>query len=57
MSIKLACLNMRCLSDWSKVAALLRHLSFDVDVSAVQETHLVCDFDARVLSIQHTMTG
>lgn len=46
---KLACLNAKGLRDQSKAVRLLRELlSPGVDLTAIQETHFICDVDARV---------
>ena len=50
MALNLASLNVRGLRDSSKCARLLGELkNLCVDVAAVQETHIICNADCRVL--------
>ena len=50
MALNLAMLNVRWLRDRSKCACFLAELkNLRVDVTAVQETHFICDVDCRVL--------
>lgn len=51
MAIKLAIFNAKGMRDQSKVACLFCDLlSFRVDISAIQETHFVCNINSCVLS-------
>lgn len=50
MSIKLASLNVRGLKDSDKLSVCCVILSFEVDVTEIQETHFVCDVGACMLS-------
>ena len=50
MALNLATLNVSGLRDPSKCARLLGELkNLSVDIAAVQETHLICAADCRVL--------
>lgn len=50
MSIEIAKLNAKGFTERCLAARLLRDLlSFGVIVTAILETHFVCEFDARVL--------
>lgn len=50
MAIKLPCLNARSLRDLDMTFHLLLGLfNFGVDVSAIHESHFVCDMEGQVL--------